>query len=517
MSRVGERDLNLVSGGLAFHLRSKVARAQRYTPDMNRVGLLLVLALGLGAGEVRPATRLDARHGEAFLRAAQAPMGGDLEAIRARGFLRVLVVHNRTHFLIDRGRHYGLAYEMLREFEAWLARSAPKGKVKKRPPAVLFIPVHRDEVFTRLQSGRADLAVANLTITPDREALADFSVPLIEDVSEVLVTGPSAAPIGGLEDLSGKQVYVRRSSSFYTHLTHLNRDFTARGLPPIKIVVAEEHLEAEDLLEMLNAGLIQATFIDSHIGGVWTKVFPRIQLHPEVTLATGQRIAWAARKGTPHLLAEVNAFMVKHRVGTSVGNTLFQRYLKHTKWVKQATTPSELRRFQRTVGFFRRYGDRYQFDPLMLAAQGYQESGLDQARRSRVGAIGVMQVMPATGKALKVGDIRIEEANIHAGAKYMRQIVDTWFNEPGIDNLNRTLFAFAAYNAGPNRIQRLREVARNQGLDPNKWFNQVEVVAAQKVGRETLQYVANISKYYVAYKLISEENLDGLNSEAKAP
>jgi membrane-bound lytic murein transglycosylase MltF len=144
------------------------------------------------------------------------------------------------------------------------------------------------------------------------------------------------------------------------------------------------------------------------------------------------------------------------------------------------------------------------FDTLMLVAQGYQESGLDQRTVSRAGAVGLMQIMPETGRELRVGDIHKADPNVHAGAKYMAQLMDDYFNDAAFDDQNRNLFAFAAYDAGPEKIQSLRREAQALKLAPNLWFNNVERVAAARVGQEPVQYVRNIYKYYVAYKLIEE-------------
>jgi membrane-bound lytic murein transglycosylase MltF len=159
-------------------------------------------------------------------------------------------------------------------------------------------------------------------------------------------------------------------------------------------------------------------------------------------------------------------------------------------------------RFRQTIALFEKYGGEYGFDPLMLAAQGYQESTLDQSKRGPTGAIGVMQVMPATGSALKVGDIRVTDANIHAGAMYLDQLMTRYFKDAHFDEQNRALFAFASYNAGPGNIARMRAEAQKRGLDPDQWFNNVEVVTAEKIGIETATYVRNIYKYYVSYKLM---------------
>jgi len=152
--------------------------------------------------------------------------------------------------------------------------------------------------------------------------------------------------------------------------------------------------------------------------------------------------------------------------------------------------------------FFRKYSDQYSIDWLLMMAQGYQESRLDQQAKSSVGAVGVMQIMPATGKDLDVGDIRREEENIHGGVKYIRFMIDQYYAKEPMTELNKGLFAFAAYNAGPGRISQLRKEAAEKGLDPNVWFDNVERVAAQRIGRETVQYVSNIYKYYIAYSLV---------------
>jgi membrane-bound lytic murein transglycosylase MltF len=160
------------------------------------------------------------------------------------------------------------------------------------------------------------------------------------------------------------------------------------------------------------------------------------------------------------------------------------------------------------IGMFRKYGDQYGLDYLLMAAQGYQESGLDQNVKSRVGAVGVMQVMPSTGKDMNVGDIRQLEPNINAGVKYIRFMVDQYFKDEPMDALNKGLFAFAAYNAGPARVKQLRAETGKDGLDPNVWFNNVERVAARRIGRETVQYVSNIYKYYIAYQLAMQERAE---------
>jgi membrane-bound lytic murein transglycosylase MltF len=352
-------------------------------------------------------------------------------------------------------------------------------------------------------------------VTPDRQKQVDFSDPLGSDVSEIVVTGPAGPEIAGIDDLSGKEVHVRASSSYAEHLKSLNQRFASEGKAPVQVVDADEVLEDGDLLEMVAAGLIPATVADSFMVDLWAKVFPALKPHPEATLATGGDIAWAFRKGSPKLAEAVNAFVKTQKQGTAAGNILINKYLKNTKWVKNARSDEDIARFRSMIDLFRKYSDQYRFDWLLMAAQGYQESGLDQSKRSHVGAIGVMQVMPDTAKdkAVNIPDIEKLESNIHAGIKYNRWVVDNFYNDEGMNPIDRQLFAFASYNAGPGRVTRLRKEAAEQGLDPNKWFNNVELVAAKRIGRETVQYVSNIYKYYLAYQLVMRQM--ELRNEAK--
>jgi membrane-bound lytic murein transglycosylase MltF len=424
---------------------------------------------------------------------------GDFDGMVKRRQIRILVVHSKTFYFIDSGAQRGFSYDAGRAFED--AVNKKLGLRLLRVEAV-FIPVSAGELLPALLNGRGDIAIANLTVTPERQQFVDFSVPLWTGVDEIVVTGPASPPIASVDDLSGQEVFVRLSSSYFQSLWHVNERFGKSGLPPLRVKAAPEQLEDEDILEMLNAGLIPLAVVDSHKAEFWAQLLPNIRLHPEASVRTGGEIAWAFRKNSPQLAAVVNEFAAKHGKGSAFGNAKFKEYLRNTQYVKGASSTEEFRKLLRTIQIFQKYAKQYDFDWLMLAAQGYQESRLDQGVKSRVGAVGVMQVMPATGKELEVGDIREIEPNIHAGAKYLRAMMERYFSGAQLDGLNRQLFAFASYNAGPARIAKLRKEAEAQGLDPNVWFNNVEIVASKRIGQETVRYVGNIFKYYVAYKLV---------------
>jgi len=478
------------------------------------VVLALVLVAGLGACDRAPGPAAEKSAGAtpAPSDTESAPPGpaavgtwtDDFDGMRDRRLVRMLVAYSKTFYFIDKGTQRGSTYELGMLLEKALNAGT---KDRARPIRVVFIPTSRDQLLPALAAGRGDIAAANLTITPERLELVDFSAPIAGDVSEILVTPAGTTAPASAEGLSGAKVHVRRSSSYYSSLVRLNTRLKALGKAPVEIVPADENLEDEDILEMVNAGLIPATIVDSHIATFWKQIFETIELHPDVRVREGGEVAWAIRKDSPQFKQVVDAFIAKNRKGSATGNDILNRYLKSTKWVKNATADADMKRLREVTDLFKKYSDQYGFDWLLVAAQGYQESGLDQSTRSRVGAIGVMQVMPATARDRNVNipNIHELEPNIHAGVKYLRFMVNEYFDEPGIDRVNRHLFAFASYNAGPNRIQRLRKVAADEGLDPNKWFNNVEVVVAREVGRETVQYVSNIYKYYLAYKLVVEQ------------
>ncbi len=427
---------------------------------------------------------------------------GDLDGMIERRMIRMLVPYSKTYYFVDKGDQHGVAYEMGRKLEEELNARLKTGLLRVQ---VVFVPVSRDEMLPGLVEGRGDLVVAGLTVTPEREKLVDFTAPGRTKVDEVVVTGPGAPRIARLEDLAGREVFVRRSSSYHESLVELNRRFKAAGKKEVVLKAAPEALETEDILEMLNAGLVKITIVDSYLATFWKQVFPAITPHFDLAVRRDAMTAPAIRKNSPKLEAEIDAFLKRHGAQTTFGNILTQRYLKSTKFVKSATNTADMKRFRETVSLFRKYGDRYKLDWLLMAAQGYQESRLDQNVKSPVGAVGVMQVMPKTAKDLKVGDIQRLEPNIHAGVKYIRFMIDQYFADEPMDALNKGLFAFAAYNAGPGRVDQLRREAERRGLNPNLWFNNVERVAAERIGRETVQYVSNIYKYYVAYTLAMEE------------
>ncbi len=467
--------------------------------------MVLVAAVSLVAagGRSAGADTVD----EAALREfMNAPQTGDLAAMRERGFVRMLTTYNPLHFTYDGIEQRGIVVETARAFEAHLNQTSDG---KATGLHVVLIPVARDELLPSLRAGRGDVVSANLTVTPARRALVAFSDPTYPDVRELVVTGPAARGLRSLDDLTATTLHVRESSSYSEHLAELNGARSRAGKPEIPVRKADERLEDYDLLEMVNAGLLPAVVVDGYKARLWAQVFDDIEVHDDMVIHSGGSLAWAVRSDSPELLKELNAFVKTVRKGTLLGNVLIKRYYGSTKWIDNVYSEKGRERYRETIDLIKRYADLYEFDWLMLTAQAYQESKLDQSTRSRAGAIGIMQVLPSTAADRNVDISNIEQAeqNVHAGTKYLRFLRSRYFSSNEIAPLDRVLFSFAAYNAGPRNIGRARERAIVMGFDPNKWFGNVEVAAAKTISREPVVYVRNIYKYYIAYKQLEERRL----------
>ncbi len=430
------------------------------------------------------------------------PWLGDFDAMLERRLIRIVAPFSRSLYFFDKGQERGISAEFVRDFERWVNKKYAK-QLGRRPVTVALFPATRDRLLDEVANGLAEIAVGGLTVTEERQKVVDMIAPGGGyPVRELLITGPKSPAIANLDDLAGKTVHVRGSSSYYASLAALNQRFKREGKPEIALVLMPDALEDEDLMEMLNTGLVPAIVVDDWLAKIWGPVLPKIKVRNDIVLREGGALGWAIRKNSPKLSAELEDFYLDWAKKQGVVEHRLREFGKRIRQIKDPTRSAELQRFEAQVKLFEKFGAQYHFDPLMLIAQGFQESQLDQSRRSKAGAIGVMQITPATAKDLKTGDIHQVEANIHAGAKYMDQLMTRYFGDAEFDEQNRTLFGFASYNAGPGAIARARAKAAERKLDPNRWFNNVEIVVAETVGAETTTYVRNIFKYYVTYKLV---------------
>jgi membrane-bound lytic murein transglycosylase MltF len=432
---------------------------------------------------------------------------GDFDAMLKRRAIRILLPPSRTFFFLDKGEAFGLTAEIGRELEKWLNKRHGK---KPYYIEVVFVPTRRDQLLQHLREGKGDIATGNLTITPGREAIVDFTKPWGSGAKEVLVTGPGAPSVATLADLGGRDLMVRKSSSYHEHLLEFNKGLQNDRHPTIKLIPADEALEDEDLLEMVGSGLLPWAIVDLHIAKLWAKIYPKLTVREDVTLHDDGAIAWAIRKDSPLLRKELDEFISKHNMDTDFGDGLRSQYLHDGKIVKNALAPEHSARLRELLNYFRTYGKKFSIDPYILVAQGFQESAFDQSLRMKSGAVGVMQMKPSTAREeLGIPDIvRRAEDNIHSGAAYLHFIVEKYLSDPAITEQNKVLLALASYNAGPGALKRSRQAAVKSGYDPNVWFGNVEHGVAAVAGQEPVQYVSHIYKYFLAYSALLKSSKD---------
>jgi membrane-bound lytic murein transglycosylase MltF len=426
---------------------------------------------------------------------------GDLDSIIARGYIRVLVPYSKTYYYVEGMKRYGLAFELVNLFEKQLNE-----QLKYYPPKirVIFIPVSRKHILPLLTGGHADMIASGYTITPEREKLVDFSSPTVTGIKDIVIGGPSAPPIHSIADLSGQHVFVRENTSFQASLIRLNESLKRAGHKPMYIEFTDPYLESEDILAMVNEGMVPFTVVPEDLGTLWKNAYTNLKVYTNIAVDSNVSYGWAFRKNSPKLKSVVNRFVSTIKRGTTTGNMIYDKFLKNKGRLRNANSREALADLNRFKSSFQKYGKTYSLDWLLLSAQAFQESQLKQQTKSHMGAVGVMQLLPSTAAhpPINMPDIKSAEDNIHAGVKYMRYLIDQYYAREQMDVLNEQLFALAAYNCGPGNVRKLRRKTMERGLDPNVWFDNVEILAARHIGRETVQYVSNIYMYYRSYQVL---------------
>jgi len=421
---------------------------------------------------------------------------GDLpELLRKKEPIRVLVSYNRTNFFLVDGAMRGLEFDLMRAYEAHLAKTHKSDHVR-----MVFVAVPFDDLIPALLDGRGDIVAAALTVTDERKKKVAFSTPYRADITEIIVGSRRANAITELADLAGKRVHVLAGSSYGGHLEVLNAKLRKRGMKPVEVITADPHLVTEDLLEMAQRNMIDYTVADTHLAEVWKSVLPDLQLFTQVPLHSGGDMAWAVRPGSKQFTKSLSEFAATVRQGTLMGNMVFKRYYVNTDWVKNPTETRERKKLEQMRDMFEKYGKQYGFNWIKLAALAFQESRFNMDTKSSMGAVGVMQIKQSTADYVNVKNIDTMDGNIHAGTKYLRYLRDNYFTD--VAKEAQVDFALAAYNAGPNRVMGLRKTAKKMGLDPNLWFGNVEWAAYKVIGSETPTYVANVQMYFAAYQSI---------------
>ena len=437
------------------------------------------------------------------------PFKGDLPGMRERELLRVLVTHGRSDFFAAEGKLRGFEYELFRELAEELGRNRSPGNL---PMQVAFVPMGGADLIPALLAGHGDVIASSMTVTDARAEQVAFTSPYMSGVREVLVSHAGTPAPVSWKDLAGARVHVAAGASFPSGLQARSAALVAEGLPAIEVVETGRELDQEDMLELVHSGALRYTICDDFLVEHWAELLDGLRVHRDLHLDTDARIAWAVRPDAPELKALLDEFIAGHRRGTLIGNVLFNRYYRSTRWIANPLRRMETERLTSILGPLKEHADAFGFDWELIAAQAYQESGLDPRAQSRSGALGLMQLLPSTGKDMGSKDLLDPEDNLRAGCRYMAWLRKHHVNDPDLDEEVRVDFCLAAYNAGPTRVRRWREAAVARGLDPDVWFGSVELLALEDVGLQPVQYVGNISKYRTLYTML----LDGETRHAEA-
>jgi membrane-bound lytic murein transglycosylase MltF len=431
-----------------------------------------------------------------------------LEKVLEKGFLRVLTSRNSFDFFIHQGARGGYQYEMVKAFTRFLNRKHRRGRAELNVQFEL-IPVDDDQLIPMLRDGAADLIAARLTVTPDRSEVVRFSNPY-RSVDELLVTHDETPPLDSIEDLSGRSVAVRASSSYHESLVRLNRQLTAGGLAPVHLESVDEALETERILELVAERRFSYTVADSIVAQLAVALEPRLQVVEGVTLRQGGKLAWATQPEASALLGEMNAFLSGYNQGSLLGNLANQKYFEPESRLAAWRRESKGTALSPFDDIFKRHAERFELDWLLVAAMAHQESRFDPTARNPSGAVGLLQIKPTTAREPYVDIPNVEGTefasnNVEAGLKYLTWIKARYFDSvPAMREKDRVRMALAAYNAGPRAVLRARSRARKLGYDPNRWFRNVELSMLDMRKTEPVKYVSEINQRYLAYLLLLE-------------
>jgi membrane-bound lytic murein transglycosylase F len=428
----------------------------------------------------------------------------DLASIKQRGVLRVLTRNNAATYFLWRGELLGFEYELVKRF-------ADKHNLRVE----MVVPPSRDLLLPWLEQGRGDLVAASLAINDTRLEKGIRFSRSYNTVSEILVTRTEDDKVRTPQDLAGRTVVVRRSSSYWQGL----QDLKKQGID-ITLQEAPEALETEELIARVAHGEYDLTVADSHILDI--ELTWRNDIKAAFALDAPQEHGWAVRQSNPVLLQAINAFIEKEYRGLFY-NITYKKYFKNPKrilsHVELRTDSSKNEALSPYDALVQKYANEYGFDWRLVVSQMYQESHFDPAAKSWVGALGLMQVMPRTGRELGFDDLRDPETGLHAGIKYLNWLMRRF--EAELTLADRTWFALAAYNAGIGHVRDARRLARQLGLDPNQWFDNVEKAMlllsnsryAKKAkygyvrGQEPVDYVRRIKDRYLAYVSLQQEQV----------
>lgn len=409
------------------------------------------------------------------------------------GEIRMAIPYGRITYMNSKNQMLGFAPELSKYFSNFLL-----AKYKKKVQ-IKVVPSAPGKLLAVIADGNADFALDYLneySTNKNADRFLIYDHPRTEKY--LIVSNQNKEKVINLSDLSGKTVCADRFTQVAA-IEKTNEELKKDGKALITIYQDQLVLSDEDLLQMVNAGLIDYIWVTNWRAELWKPLLPNIAIHSETAITGGSPGDVIVSKMNADLAKDLLEFAASPYLDAALRDYR-QKNFSHERFaLKSPLTQTELNRFESMKKYFHRYGHENQLDPLFLAGLGFQESLLNQGAVSPSGAVGVMQLLPSTGASMNVGNIYELEPNIHAGAKYINSLLREMSLESGLSENERGFFAVAAYNAGANNVRKARELAVKMGLNPNQWFLNVEMASARLLGLETFLYVRNVYKYYVTY------------------
>jgi membrane-bound lytic murein transglycosylase MltF len=419
----------------------------------------------------------------------------DLADIRKSGELRVLVNQSRNSSAEIKGQAIGLEYQRLRAFGQYLNRNARDGRELR----LKIIPKPKDQLVAALQKGEGDLVAPGELLDAHPGLGVSASVAIRSDVPLVVVGNRRNRHYQRVEDMSGRSLTLPVGSAVSDALRAANQQLLKNNKPPIVVEWADSSLAVEDVLEMVQAGIYPWTAVELPIAERWQKVMPGLRIERHLVVGEEGDMSWFVRRESSMLRASIDRF-IKGYKAPGDQDSAFQRIYRRSYKVRNPTVNrTDRQRLERVRSVLQKHGELQDLDWLQLAAVAYKESTLNPAARGASGATGLMQITPAAARSVGVGNIQALDNNVLAATRYMARIRREFFSSRQIAEAERMAFVLAAYNMGPQRVQGLRAEARRRGLNPNRWFFQVERVAMEQMGMGVVSYVNAVNKYYLAY------------------
>ena len=418
---------------------------------------------------------------------------GDLDKILKQRYLRVLTTRNPYDYYMSDGKAKGIQYEMVKEFVNYLnKRYTKKGELR-----IVFemVPVDFEDLIPMLNAGKGDLIAVGMTKTAKREKLVSFTKPY-RKVDDVIVTRKDLSQMSWAR----KTFHVQKNSSYHKELLK-NKNL-------VKVETVSPNFHPGDMLELISIGKYDYSLVNSFWAKTISKAFGNLVVLKDPAFRKNVEISWAVRKNNPQLLKIVNRFLPKVRRGTLLGNLFSYKYFHDIGRIFTADANLKSNTISKYDKYFKKYGEKYGFDWRLLAALCYQESRFEPAIKNKWGAIGLFQIKQKTANEpyVKIKDIEGVnniENNIHAGVKYLAWIRDRYFTKnKDMSEESKLRMTLAAYNAGPRRVLQAIEKAKVIGLDPNRWFRNVELGMLKRGYPEPVFYVSEINKHYVSYLLL---------------